>query len=109
VVLSYWRRRALRLLPAFAAANLLMAVGLGPSSLEGLPQEVQLTRGFAFGSCPASIWRNLLFLTNLDFSQSCGKCLRWQWQGASGSGSGCTALRALFCAACSAALGWAFA
>lgn len=75
VVLSYWRRRALRLLPAFAATNLLMLVGLGPSSLEGLPLEAQLGRRFAFGSCPAGIWRNALFLTNLDFSKACGKRL----------------------------------
>ncbi|KAL4457909.1 hypothetical protein ABPG75_012774 [Micractinium tetrahymenae] len=69
VVLRYWRKRAARLLPAYAAANLLVLVALGPR--KGLAPEQAVARDFAFAQCPAGLWRNALFLTNWDFTQGC--------------------------------------
>ena len=70
VVLRYWQRRALRLLPAYAATNLPIAVGLG-SAPHAAP-----FRNFAFGNCPAGLWRNALFINNNDVTQACGEPAR---------------------------------
>lgn len=70
-VLRYWRRRAVRLLPAYGAANLLSLVALGPR--EGMAAEQVIARDFAFGNCPAGMWRNALLITNWDFTKGCGE------------------------------------
>jgi peptidoglycan/LPS O-acetylase OafA/YrhL len=73
VVLHYLRRRALRLLPAYAATNLLIAVGLG-SAPHAAP-----FRALAFSNCPSGLWRNALFITHTDVSQACGEPAHVVW------------------------------
>lgn len=71
VVLSYWRKRALRLLPAYAALNLIiLAGGLGPSA--DLSPEAMAARYFSHRSCPRGLWWNLAFLTNMGIEDGCG-------------------------------------
>lgn len=74
-LLRYWRGRAARLIPAYAATNLLALVALGPR--DGLAPEQAIARNFCFADCPASLWRNVLFITNWDFTQACGESASW--------------------------------
>lgn len=71
VVLRYWRRRAARILPAYAAANLLVLLALAPAA--GLPLEQAVARAYNYGQCPGGLWRNALFITNQDPSKGCGE------------------------------------
>ena len=71
VVARYWRRRALRLLPAYAVVNLLALLALGPH--EGVSPEVALARSFAFPNCRTGLWRNALYITNFNVHEGCGE------------------------------------
>lgn len=71
VVLRYWRRRAARILPAYVAANLLVLLALGPAT--GLTVEQTVARAYNYGQCPGGLWRNALFITNLEPTQGCGE------------------------------------
>jgi peptidoglycan/LPS O-acetylase OafA/YrhL len=67
-VLRYWRRRALRLLPAYLATNLVL---LAAQPATPAP-EAALARTIFMGNCPAGLWRNLAFLVNFRNDQACG-------------------------------------
>ena len=72
LVLAYWGRRARRILPAYAATNLLVATALGPPGLR--PHEAAVSRWMVFYHCPANLWANGTFLQNaLLGSQACGE------------------------------------
>ncbi|KAL4440480.1 hypothetical protein ABPG75_003481 [Micractinium tetrahymenae] len=71
VVLAYWRGRARRILPAFAAINALIAALL-PDAERPLPAAAAIGHAFNFDNCPSALWRNALFITNLDFTKACG-------------------------------------
>jgi len=75
VVLAYWRGRALRILPAYAVANLLAAVALGPAEV---PREVAVARWLHFYHCPRTLWANALLIQNWLGNQACGE---WAGQG----------------------------
>jgi hypothetical protein len=74
VVLSYWRKRALRLLPAYLATNLLFLLAVGPLGSAELSPEAALARDFSTATCPRGIGRNLLFLTNFNLDMHVGGC-----------------------------------
>lgn len=80
VVRQYWRRRALRVLPAYLATNLVLLAALPPASPA---PEAALARAIFMGNCPAGLWRNLAFLINFNNAQACGESQRW-----SGAGGG---------------------
>ncbi|EFN54651.1 hypothetical protein CHLNCDRAFT_52968 [Chlorella variabilis] len=71
VVLKYWRRRALRILPAYAVANLLALVMFWPT--RQLPPLGSQARDVSYGRCPHALWANVFFVTNrLSLPQTCG-------------------------------------
>lgn len=72
VVLTYWRKRALRIVPAYAVANLLALALFRPTSGE-VPSLAGQARSLKYSGCPASLWANALFLTNsLSTPETCG-------------------------------------
>lgn len=73
VVQQYWRRRALRLLPAYLATNLVLLAALPPASSA---PEAALAHAIFMGNCPAGLWRNLSFLINFNSPQACGESQR---------------------------------
>lgn len=83
VVCRYWRRRALRLLPAYLATNLVLLLGL--PAADPARHEAALARSIFMGNCPGGLWRNLAFTSNQDFGQACGEpqqlecfgCVAW--------------------------------
>ena len=70
VLLAYWRRRAWRIVPAYAVANLLAAVALGPAEVTW---EAAAARWLHFYHCPRTLWANALFLQNWLGNQACGE------------------------------------
>lgn len=70
VACGYWRRRALRLLPAYLAVLALAPRG-GPA--DGVPPEAALAHTMFFSQCPAGLWRNLLLVSNWNFLGACGE------------------------------------
>jgi peptidoglycan/LPS O-acetylase OafA/YrhL len=70
VLLAYWRRRAWRIVPAYAVANLLAAVALGPAEVA---REAAAARWLHFYHCPRTLWVNALFVQNWLGNQACGK------------------------------------
>lgn len=73
-VRSYWRRRSLRVLPAYLATNAVLLLALPLASPEA--PEAALARSIFVGRCPAGIWRNLTFTSNCDFGNACGEAPR---------------------------------
>lgn len=69
-VRGYWRRRALRLLPAFLVVVALSAVG-APASLAA--PEARAARATCHIDCPGGTWLNLALLTHQRWQQSCGE------------------------------------
>jgi len=76
VVLSYYRRRAQRVLPPYIVANLLIllvvaAARIGPP----LGPEAEAAMGLCFGrgACPSRQWANSLFATHLQGRHACGE------------------------------------
>ncbi len=72
---AYWRRRAARIMPAYAVANLLALAVFGLAqrrSNEHLGPEAQAA-ALLYRGCPAGLWHNLAFLSNLlPLSGACG-------------------------------------
>lgn len=69
-VLGYWRRRALRLVPTYLAANALMALALPAAR-----PDFRLARDFSFGQCHIArgFWLNLALLSHQRWAESCGE------------------------------------
>lgn len=76
VVVTYWRRRAARLLPGYLLANLLVLLALGPA--EGTSEQAAAARWINFYWCPGSLWANLLFAQNWLGTRACGELQEWQ-------------------------------
>ena len=72
-ICCYWRRRAARILPAYAATLALLALALPPRA-PAPPLEQAAARALAFGHCPAGWWWAALLASNLDAGRSCGEC-----------------------------------
>lgn len=70
VVACYWRRRALRILPAYALANVAAAVALGPADA---PREAAAARWIHFYHCPRNVWANFLLIQNFLGNKACGE------------------------------------
>ncbi|KAL4855648.1 Chaperone protein DnaJ [Chlorella vulgaris] len=71
-VLTYWRRRARRILPGYLLANVLIAVVFRTTPAD-LPLVASQARKAAHEGCPSGQATNLLFLTNTQsMTQACG-------------------------------------
>jgi hypothetical protein len=71
-VLTYWRRRARRILPGYLLANVLIAVVFRTTPAD-LPLVARQARKAAHEGCPSGQATNLLFLTNTQsMMQACG-------------------------------------
>ena len=78
VVRAYWRRRAARILPAYAAANLLMLAAFAPAGRRSGALAPDLARAahLCFANCPRGLVHNALLRTNtLSVQETCG-CAR---------------------------------
>lgn len=79
VVLRYYARRARRIVPAYAAANLLiLLLEAGARHAQqngrGLSPLASAAKNFCFAQCPQGLWANALFVTHLLGRQGCGEC-----------------------------------